>query len=299
MNYNSIVGQGYTVPVCSIVEQIWSDGHPDEEFDSLDLPSWKEGLQRIDEQIAYAVPEIFYFDYPYYGDEEDKAHLERHILETYYTRDINCDSVMRWVMFLKDRMNDIMPKYKALYDSQMKLISSNILDPYHIKETKDLVSNKSTIKVNESSTAGTSKSDSVSDSNSLATTEGIDNTVSKDVAKTSNTPQAMASATDSGEEIPLSYLSTMATNKSDTDNDYSSANTSTDNSKTVSKRTDDSTYSSSDTGSEKKTDQIIRDIKGNLSKMNNAQLIKDYQDVILNIEKMITDELKDLFYLMY
>ena len=299
MKSNVIVGQGYTIPVCSIVEQIWADGHPDEEYDSLTPPTWKEGLQRIDEQIEYACPEIFYFDYPYYGDAEDKKHLEEHIIESFYTRDINCDSVMRWIMFLKERMNDIMPRYKALYDAQVQLIASDILDPYHLREEKDLVSNKNTVKINESSTSGTSASDSVSDSNSLSSTEGIDNTLNKDVAKTSNTPQAMASAVESGDEIPLSYLSTMATNKTDTANDYSSANTSTDNSKTVSQRKDDSTYSSSDTGSENKVDKIIRDIKGNLSKMNNAQLIKDYQDVILNIEKMITDELKDLFYLMY
>ena len=76
---NIIVGQGYTIPVCSIVEQIWMDGHPDEEFDQLDPPTWKEGLQRIDDQIDYAVPEIFYFDYPYYGDASDKDHLEKHI----------------------------------------------------------------------------------------------------------------------------------------------------------------------------------------------------------------------------
>lgn len=299
MRKNNIIGQGYTVPVCAIIEQIWADGHPDEEIDQLDTPTWKEGLQRIDEQITYAVPEIFYFNYPYYGDATDKAHLEYHILETYYTRDICCDSVIRWVMFLKDRMQDIMPKYKALYDAQVELLASDILDPYHLKERKKVSSNKSVIKSNESTTKGLSKSDSISDSSSLANTEGIDNTNSKDVQKTSNTPQAMASAVESGDEIALNYLSTMATNKNDTKNDYSSSNTSSDNSKTKAKMEEDSSFSSNDTNNENKVDDVVREIKGNLSKMNNAQLIKDYQDVILNIEKMITDELSDLFYLMF
>lgn len=296
---NTVIGQGYTIPLCSIIEQIWVDGHPDELEDTSEVPSWKQGLEKIDEQIAYAVPELFYFDYPYYGDAEDKQHLETHILETYYTRDICCDSMMRWVMFLKERMNDIMPKYKALYDAQMKLIASDILAPYNLKETKDLVSSKNTIKTNESSTIGTSKSDSISDSSSVSNTDGTDSTVTKDVQKSSNTPQAMSSAIDSGDEIMLNYLSAMATNKNTSENDYSTANSSSDNSKTKSERTDDSSYQSSDTGMESKTDKIIRDIKGNLSKMNNAQLVKDYQDVILNIEKMITDELRDLFYLVY
>ena len=26
---NTVIGQGYTIPVSSIVEQIWADGHPD------------------------------------------------------------------------------------------------------------------------------------------------------------------------------------------------------------------------------------------------------------------------------
>lgn len=296
---NTVIGQGYTIPLCSIIEQIWVDGHPNELVDTSEVPSWKEGLEKIDEQIAYAVPEIFYFTYPYYGDANDKAHLEKHILESYYTRDICCDSMMRWVMFLKERMNDIMPKYKALYDAQVQLIASDILAPYNLKETKDLVSSKNTIKTNESSTIGTSKSDSISDSNSVSNTDGTDSTLTKDVQKSSNTPQAMSSAIDSGDDILLNYLSAMGTNKNTSENEYSTANSSTDNSKTKSERTDDSSYQSSDTGIESKTDKIIRDIKGNLSKMNNAQLVKDYQDVILNIEKLITDELRDLFYLVY
>lgn len=299
MRNNVVVGQGYTIPLCDIITQIWIDGHPDETYDADEVPTWKEGLEKIEDEIDYATGEIFYFDYPYYGDLEDKKELETHILETYYTRDICCDSMMRWVMYLKDRLHDIMPKYVALYDAQVMLIASDILDPYHLQETKDVTSDKTTLKTNDSQTTNKSKSQNVTDSQSLATTDSKDTTSGKEVNKFSNTPQAMASAVDSGDDIQLSYLSTMTVNKADSTGTTNTTNTGSDVSKTDSQRDDDSQYQSTDTGTENKIDRVVRDIKGNLSKMNNAQLIKDYQDVILNIEKMITDDLRDLFYLVY
>lgn len=299
MRNNIVVGQGYTIPLCDIIQQIYADDHPDELIDTEEVPTWKEGLEQIATEIEYARTQIFYFDYPCYGDSDDKKELETHILEAYYTRDICCDSVMRWVMYLKDRLHDIMPKYVALYNAQMELIASDILDPYHLRETKDVTSDKTILKTNDSTTKNTSHSDNVTDAQSISTTDGIDNTSSKDVNKFSNTPQAMASAIDSGSDIQLSYLSNMSVNESNTDNEYNSVNTGSDVSKTESKRDDDSQYQSTDTGTENKIDRVVRDIKGNLSKMNNAELIKDYQDAILNIEKMITDDLRDLFYLMY
>ena len=296
---NKIVGQGYTIPVCDIVDQIWIDDHQNELVDTMEVPTWKDGLQRIDERIEYATSQIFYFDYPYYGDAKDKEHLEKHILETYYTRDINCDSMMRWVLYLKDRMNDIMPKYVALYNAQVELIASDILNPYRISETKDLSGNKSTIKNNESNSTVQSESLNTDASNSMIGTSGTDNTLTKDVNKFSNTPQAMESALESGDEIMLNYLTTMGTNKSDTKNEYESNSSTSDTSQSKGNRTDTSNYESSDASNESKLEKVVRDIKGNLSRMNNAQLIKDYQDVILNIEKMICDDLRDLFYLMY
>lgn len=296
---NKIVGQGYTIPLCDIVDQIWIDDHQNELVDTMEVPTWKDGLQRIEERIEYATSQIFYFDYPYYGDAEDKEHLEKHILETYYTRDINCDSMMRWVLYLKDRMNDIMPKYVALYNAQVELIASDILNPYRISETKDLSGNKSTIKNNESNSTVQSESLNTDASNSMIGTSGTDNTLTKDVNKFSNTPQAMESALESGDEIMLNYLSTMGTNKSDSKNEYESNSSTSDTSQSKGNRTDTSNYESSDASNESKLEKVVRDIKGNLSRMNNAQLIKDYQDVILNIEKMICDDLRDLFYLMY
>lgn len=294
--WNSIIGQGYTIPVADIVEQIWIDGHPEE---PEEIETWKEGLERIEEHIEYASGELFYFDYPYYGDTTDKEALQIHILETYYTRDICCDSMMRWVLYLKDRLNDIMPKYVALYNAQVQLIASEILNPYHIQETKDVTSNKTLQKNTESSNEAESQTTTTDNSTSTTGTSGTDATTDNSVNKFSNTPQAMASAVASGTDIQLSYLSNMTVNTDETENNYESSSVTDETGVSEGTRRDTSAFESTDTSTESKLDTVVRDIKGNLSRMNNAQLIKDYQDVILNIEKMITDDLKDLFYLVY
>ena len=70
----------YTISLIDIINQIWLDGHEDEKYDTLLMPKWDNYLTKLDEKIDYAIPKIFSFDFPCYGDEEDKLHLQRHIL---------------------------------------------------------------------------------------------------------------------------------------------------------------------------------------------------------------------------
>lgn len=288
---SKIYGENYTMRVDEIIDQIWNDDHPINEEDDLEIPTWKQGLQRINERIAYASPIIFDFEYPCYGGEDERKALQEHILRTYYTRNICSSSMIRWVLFLQDRMHDIMPKYVEMYKAQVQLIASDILNPYHVSETKNNTYDKNKTSSNESK----SNVDNLTQSQSNSHTKGIDDTDTKEVSKFSNTPQALASAVESGESIPLNYLSTMGINDTSSKNNYESGSDASDNSKASTTSNDESNYNSS----EKRFEELIRDTRGNLSKMNNAQLIKDYDDAILNIELMISNELKDLFYLMY
>ena len=48
-----------------------------------------------------------------------------------------------------------------------------------------------------------------------------------------------------------------------------------------------------------RNENYSRVIKGSQGRWTVGRLIKDYQDVILNIENMISKDLNDLFYLIY
>lgn len=68
----------------------------------------------IDTTIATSRAKIFDFDYPIF-DENYRAVLETKFLQHYYTREICCETVGRWKLFLKTALNEIMPKYNYLY----------------------------------------------------------------------------------------------------------------------------------------------------------------------------------------
>lgn len=289
--------ENYTIPVCDIVNQIWIDDHENSGNDLI--PSWRDALDTIDERITYAGPVIFGTGWDCYGDTSDRLALEKHILNDYYTRQINCDSVLRWVMFLRNRMHDIMPKYVALYNAQVRLLAEDPLSPYHIEEEKHLQSNKLHDVNNHSSNVSENEISNESNSSSVTHNVGEDNTVSKDKVKFSNTPQALVSSEEAGDDIPLNYLSTFQVSDRDEDNTYNSNNNSSDTSASKSTSNDSNDFNSLESGSENKLEEYVKTIRGNILKFNNGQLIKDYQDVILNIEKMISDELKDLFFLIY
>ena len=274
----------YTIPLCDIIEEIWNDGHPDETHSAFNSNKISNLIKNIDEKLDYALPVIFQFPYPYYGDEENKKELEKHLLRAYYTRNINCDSVARWLLFLQDKLEDIMPRYVAIYNAQAELIASEILNPYHLTETKDKKSN--TVKSMEQAYAGSSTNESTN--NTSATQSGSENSTANSTTKSSDTPQALA-------ETGKDYLTNMSKEDGTTSNQY--ANESSNEASATGSASGNSTTTES--RNEDKKEDYTKIIKGNISRDNNAKLIAEYENVIMNIEEMITKELSDLFYLIY
>ena len=85
---------------------------PLENFDNL------KGVRRIDAIIDSAKSNIFDFDYPIF-DEAYKGVLEKKILRHYYTREIGQETFGLFQLFLSDKMNEIMPYYNQLYESEL------------------------------------------------------------------------------------------------------------------------------------------------------------------------------------
>ena len=80
--------------------------------------SESKGYNDVAEIIANARPEIFDFDYPIF-DDEYKEVLETKILKHYYTREIGMETYGLWKLKLDMKMNEIMPYYNQLYESQL------------------------------------------------------------------------------------------------------------------------------------------------------------------------------------
>lgn len=76
------------------------------------------GYNSVDTVINQAIPKVFDFSFPIY-DENYRAVLERKILKHYYTREIAAETVGLWKLFLDRRLNEIMPYYNKLYESEL------------------------------------------------------------------------------------------------------------------------------------------------------------------------------------
>ena len=76
------------------------------------------GYSSIETVLDASRQKVFDFDYPIF-DEAYRATLEKKILKHYYTREICCETVGLWKLFLNCKMNEIMPYYNQLYKSAL------------------------------------------------------------------------------------------------------------------------------------------------------------------------------------
>lgn len=116
-----------------------------------------KGYNNVDTIIDAARPQIFNFNYPIF-DNSYKPLLEKKILKHFYTREICEETYGLWHLRLDAKMNEIMPYYNKLYESE--LLEFNPLDDVnkHIQHT----GNDS----GESTDTGTSRSNTVRDGTS-------------------------------------------------------------------------------------------------------------------------------------
>lgn len=91
-----------------------------------------EGYNSISDIIANSRNKVFDFSYPIF-DESYRSVLETKIIKHFYTREICTETVGQWKHFLDMRMNEIMPYYNKLYESE--LIEFNPI--YDVDLTRD------------------------------------------------------------------------------------------------------------------------------------------------------------------
>lgn len=311
------------------------------------------GYSSIDSVLNKAIPKVFDFDYPIF-DKKYKNVLERKILKHYYTREICCETVGLWKHFLSVRMNEIMPYYNKLYESELL----NFNPFYDVDYTKshegegttngnetttntEKVTNTDTITGRKDGSFAEQEGGTIKDNGTKNGTEkNTGDTISKDSGsdKTtkqsaphnvrwdiySDTPQGSLQnvaneqyltnarkITDDGtgstetETVTYGKTNTQTDNKTkttnETDNNTRTLNTSkTGNSYENNTQTDNGTRNTTGNGNKttkiNTTDDYLEHVKGKMSGSSYAKLLQEYRETFLNIDVMIINELKDLFF---
>ena len=218
---------------------------------------------------------IFPVNYEFYMDDEQARKMfEVKFIKHYYYREIGFETPFMFIQKLESHLLLNMPYWKQLYKTELESRNINFLLNKDLRETfiRELDTE------NQSLGTNTSKQNSTSISS-----------ISQNGTSSNNHKESMINDGVSATSLEEGYLTGTSLD------DGSSTSTGTSNS------SDDiqSSGTVKQTGNEKvleKTDLISQ---GNIGITSSAQLLKEWREVLLNMDKIIIDSCSDLFLKLY
>lgn len=245
-----------------------------------------KGADSVDEIIKGCLDKVFDFDFPIF-DENYRSVLETKILKHYYTREIGLETVGLWKLKLNTKLNEIMPYYNKLYDSE--LIEFNPL--YNKNVTR---------KGNKDGKSDRSDNESINDTTNV-TANGVSNTRQNDYGNGGHNIQTgskdLYSDTPQGTVTNLenqTYLTNARIISAGEDGtEYNNLD------RTV--NADTTTNSKTDYGRARNGYGQVNTVEDYLENVvgyegNPNKMILDYRNTFLNIDMMVIDELEELFF---
>lgn len=125
----------YTFRVADVCEVfVWQNPMLDEREIMRELKGFPVGVSNVDNLIKLTREQIFSFEYPIF-DELYRAALESKILKQNWMREICAETIGEWQLMLCNKLNEIMPYYNQLYESEK--IKFNPLHNHDFWETND------------------------------------------------------------------------------------------------------------------------------------------------------------------
>lgn len=274
---------------------------------SVDYPS-------IDEVLDLASPKIFDFSFPIF-DESYRSILERKILKHYYTREIGEETVGLWKLRLNTKLNEIMPYYNKLYNSE--LLEFNPL--YTVNLTRDknteldrtrdgqenIIDNTSSKTEKEYGYSRDTETDgrASSVSGSASSSNGASESTKYDLY--SDTPQGALNGLDSG-----TYLTNAKKNTDNGSTSGSSQSIGNESGENHDEGTENLSGTDSTSGSVGYTrsrgdSDKVNSVEDYLEHVvgyegtNGSKMLMEYRETFLNIDMMVIKELEPLFFQLW
>lgn len=207
--------------------------------------------------------ELFDFEYDFYTDNSTmRLNFENKFIQRYMFHEIGQETVQRFKLMLQNRLNLMMPYYKDLYLTKLRVKDIDFMVNKDYVETMErLLENNNTSDINTSD-----------NSTSNDSTNAIDN------SKESSINNGISKVTLDG--IGLTGESGSTSNTNSNSNSQSSSNQSVN-------------------GHSNLSEKVTNIGKGNIGVTSSADLLKGWREIIIDIDKMIIEELHDLFMLIY
>lgn len=250
-------------------------------------------------------------EFPIY-DENHRKELCFKIIKHYYTREIAAETFGLWKLWINERMNEIMPYFNKLYESADITYNPLYDVDYKRSGNKSGLDTRENTKENEK-TGSNSYLENGNQNNSRHIENdrdsensdiSVNETNSENIDKFSETPQNGLSGVLDGTYLTTADVKT-GENNSNTSNlgNQKEHNEAEETNENNYNRNGNSVNTENENTSEKNinTNNNIweEEIKGKIGRKSYAKMIIEYRDAILNIDKMIIDELKDLFFYLW
>ena len=253
-------------------------------------------LQEINDETLY---HWFVEDYPFYvNDEEAKKEFEKKFYDYYFDREIGFETVERYLMKMKGYLNLRMPYYTLLYETIIKskniefLLNKDLLETvkHEVKE-QGTENHIGTSQVNGNDTQSTTHSSSIQGTNttsntSSSTTTNKESAIRDGVAQASLTDGYLTAVNDGTSNGTDSSNTTQETSQNDTQSMTNTSNS----------RGHSQSESNNNRQLSEETTLISR---GNIGVTSSAQLLKEWREVILNIDELIIKDCSKLFMQLY
>ena len=230
----------------------------------------------VDKIIANSWNKIFTSKAPFF-DEEYRSVLCQKILKHYYLREICCETVGIWTLWMNTRLEEIMPYYNQLYES-----AKIKFNPMHdVDLTREHKRTENETASGNRDTTNNNTTDVTNNSTTNRTTTSDEN--KKDLY--SDTPQGALTGVEN--ETYLTNARKINDSVNGTD-DVNVNNTEKNVGVSTSKET-----TSSNVGT---TEDYLETLVGKQGTESFSSLLNKFRETFLNIDMMVIDEFGDLFF---
>lgn len=235
--------------------------------------SESEGADNIDSVLDKCWNKVFNFNFPIF-DENYRQVLCRKILKHYYTREIAHETVGRWKLALNAKLNEIMPYYNQLYNSE--LLKFNPFYDVDLTRSREGSGTSNKTSNNTEINSGTSKN--VSSGSGTSNTDTLN--------RFSDTPQNSMDTQGIADSVPLTTVTKV-------NEDNTTTNESTDTLTRNDSKTGNGTENINN------TDKYIETVIGKQGTENYSSLLKKFRETFLNIDMMIIEDCSDCFFTLW
>jgi hypothetical protein len=253
------------------------------------------GENTIESIIQTAIPHIFNFNYPIF-DADYRNVLETKIIKHYYTREICEETVGLWKLRLNTRMNEIMPYYNQLYKSELlefnPFFDVDLTRDHNVQNNNN--KNDSIETIGDNNITLNSKIDYEGKNISDISSNSKVNETNKDIY--SDTPQGSLYNIDNE-----TYLTNARKKIDESTNINTSKDTTNSTNKTTSENTNSEKLKTNATSKSeiKNTEDYLEHVNGKQSGTSYSKMLDEYRNTFLNIDKMILEDISDLFFRLW